>query len=192
MQTADSHDFIRVRGAAGQQSQGRRRRDRETPADRLHRGVRFGEELAGVRHDRRGIAAAHQRDVQHLRPGLHADAGHDPTSTCSRADDGDHRRPGADGFQPPLDRRHRHRRQRHAADPVQPPRATPDRFTAGVLVQRRHHQRIGGGDVEKGGKTTRRSVRSPGPAECARSRLDAVATRPARSTTPPSRSRTER
>jgi hypothetical protein len=36
------------------------------------------------------------------------------------ADHGDHRRPGADGGERPVDRRHRHRRQRDAADPVQP------------------------------------------------------------------------
>ena len=35
-------------------------------------------------------------------------------------DDGDHRRPGADGRQRPLHRRHRHRRQRAAPHPVQP------------------------------------------------------------------------
>src|SRR4028119_567396 len=35
---------------------------------------------------------------------------------------GDHRRPGADGRQPPVDRRHRHGRQRHAAHPLQPAR----------------------------------------------------------------------
>ena len=37
-------------------------------------------------------------------------------------DHGDHRRPGADGRQPALHRRHRHRRQRDAADPLQPAR----------------------------------------------------------------------
>jgi ABC-type glutathione transport system ATPase component len=38
------------------------------------------------------------------------------------ADHGDHCRPGADGLEPTLHRRHRHRRQRVAAHPLQPAR----------------------------------------------------------------------
>jgi len=35
----------------------------------------LGQELAGLRHHRRRVAAAHQRDLQRVRAGLHADAG---------------------------------------------------------------------------------------------------------------------
>ncbi|CAA9569878.1 MAG: Excinuclease ABC subunit A paralog of unknown function, partial [uncultured Thermomicrobiales bacterium] len=121
---------------AGEQPQGRQRRDPEAPADGLHRRLRLGQELAGVRHDRRGVAAADQRDLQRLRPGLHADAGAAGGRPPGRADDGDHRRPGADGRQRPLHRRHRHRRQRDAAHPLQPARSAAHRPAQRVLVQR--------------------------------------------------------
>ena len=92
---ADNHDLIRVPRRAGEQPQGRQRRDPEAAADRVHRRLRFGQELAGVRHDRRRVAAPDQRDLQRLRPGLHADAGAARGRRARRADDGDHRRPGA-------------------------------------------------------------------------------------------------
>src|SRR5687768_13444479 len=60
---------------AREQPQGRQHRDPEAPADGVHRRLRLGQELAGVRHDRRGVAAADQRDLQRLRAGLHADPG---------------------------------------------------------------------------------------------------------------------
>ena len=123
-------------GRAREQPQGRQRRDPEAPADGVHRRLRLGQELAGVRHDRRGVAAADQRDLQRLRAGLHADAGAARGRRARGADDGDHRRPGADGRQPPLHRRHRHRRQRDAADPLQPARAAAHRLAQGVLLQR--------------------------------------------------------
>ena len=126
---------------AGEQPQGRQRRDPEAPADGVHRRLRLGQELAGVRHHRRGVAADDQRDLQRLRAGLHADAGPAGRRRPGRADDGDHHRPGADGGQRPLHGRHRHRRQRDAADPVQPARAAAYRFAAGVLVQCRLDQR---------------------------------------------------
>ena len=125
LQAADSHDLIR--GTAREQPQGRQRRAPEAPADRVHRRVRLGQELAGVRHDRRGVAAADQRDLQHIRAGLHADHGAARGRRARRADDGDHRRPGADGRRRLLHGRHRHRRQRDAAHPVQPPRAAAHR-----------------------------------------------------------------
>ena len=109
---------------AREQPQGRQRRDPEAPADGVHRRLRLGQELAGVRHDRRGVAAADQRDLQRLRAGLHADAGAARGRRARRADDRDHRRPGADGRRRPLHGRHRHRRQRDAAHPLQPARAS--------------------------------------------------------------------
>ena len=126
---------------AREQPQGRQRRDPEAPADGVHRRLRLGQELAGVRHDRRGVAAADQRDLQRLRAGLHADAGAARGRRARRADDRDHRRPGADGRQRPLHGRHRHRRQRDAAHPLQPARAAAHRLAPGVLVQRRLDQR---------------------------------------------------
>ena len=51
-------------------------------------------------------------------------------------DDGDHRRPGADGREPALHRRHRDRRLRDAAHPLQPAGEAAHRLADGVLVQR--------------------------------------------------------
>jgi hypothetical protein len=56
---AESHDLIRVHGAR-EQPQGRQHRDPEAPADGVHRRLRLGQEPAGIRHDRRGVAAADQ------------------------------------------------------------------------------------------------------------------------------------
>ena len=108
----------------------------EAPADGVHRRFGLGQELARVRHDRRRVAAADQRDLQRLRAGLHADAGPARRRLARGADDRDHPRPGADGRQRPLDRRHRHRRQRDAAGRLQPARAAAHRRAPGVLVQR--------------------------------------------------------
>ena len=94
------------------------RRHRRGPRPR--RRVRLGKELAGVRHDRRGVSAADQRDLQRLRAGLHADAGAARRRPAGGPDDSDHRRPGAYGRQPPFHRRHRHGRQRDAAHSLQP------------------------------------------------------------------------
>ena len=128
----------------------------------------LGQEFARVRHDRRRVTAVDQRDVQRVRAGLHADDG---PARCRRAggtDDGDPRRPGADGRQPPVDRRHGHGCQRHAADRLQPPRQAVHRLAAGVLVQHRDHQRRRGGDVREGRQEdSARSVRSRAPAACA-------------------------
>ena len=57
------------------------------------------------------------------------------------------RRPAADGRRPPLHGRHRHRRQRDAAHPVQPAREAAHRLAPGVLLQRRLDQRGGCGQV---------------------------------------------
>ena len=130
---------------AGEQPQGRQHRDPEAPADGVHRRLRLGQELAGVQHDRGGVAADDQRDLQRLRAGLHADAGPARGRRPRRADDRDHRRPAADGCRPPLHGRHRHRRQRDAPHPLQPARAAAHRLAAGVLLQRRLDQRSGCG-----------------------------------------------
>ena len=141
LDVADRHDVIRVVRRAGEQPQGRQRRAPEAPADRVHRRLGLGQELARVRDDRRGVAAADQRDLQRVRPGLHADAGAARRRRAGGPDDGDPRRPGADGRQRPLDGRHRHRCQRDAAHPVQPARAAAHRLTPGVLLQHRDDQR---------------------------------------------------
>ena len=49
------------------------------------------------------------------------------------------------GRRPALHRRHRHRRQRDAAHPLQPPRQAAHRLAQGVLLQRRLDQRGGRG-----------------------------------------------
>ena len=155
---------------AREQPQGRQRRDPEAPADGVHRRLRLGQELAGVRHDRRGVAAADQRDLQRLRAGLHADAGPARRRRARRADDGDHRRPGADGRQRPLHGRHRHRRQRDAAHPLQPARAAAHRLAPGVLVQRRLDHGRGGGHRRARRQDHHQGAAQlqPSPAACAR------------------------
>ena len=154
---------------AREQPQGRQRRDPEAPADGVHRRLRLGQELAGVRHDRRGVAAADQRDLQRLRAGLHADAGAARGRRARRADDGDHRRPGADGRRPALHGRHRHRRQRDAAHPLQPARQAAHRLAqafsfnvASVSGERRDHGRARRQDRDREGDA------SAAPAACAR------------------------
>ena len=77
-------------GRAGEQPQGRQRRDPEAPADGVHGRLRLGQELARLRHDRRRVAAADQRDLQRLPAGLHADAGAARGRRARRADDRDH------------------------------------------------------------------------------------------------------
>ena len=124
------------RGRPGEQPQERLRRAAQATAHRLHGGVRLGQELTRLRHHRGGVAAADQRDLQRVRAGLHADALPSRRRPPRGPDDRDHRRPGADGGQPALDRRHRDRRQRDAADPVQPARGPLRRTADGVLLQR--------------------------------------------------------
>ena len=82
---ADSHAAIRVRGARENNLRVGRRRHPEAAADGVHRGVRLRQELAGLRHHRGGVAAADQRDLQRVRPGLHAQPGPARTWTCWRA-----------------------------------------------------------------------------------------------------------
>ena len=134
---ADRHDLIRVHGARVNNLKDVSVELAEAPADGVHRRLRLGQELAGVRHDRRGVAAADQRDLQRLRAGVHADDGAARGRRARRADDRDPRRPGADGLRPALHGRHRHRRQRDAAHPLQPAREAAHRLAPGVLVQRR-------------------------------------------------------
>ena len=123
-------------GRAREQPQRRQHRDREAPADGVHRRFRLGQELAGVRHDRRGVAAAHQRDLQRVRTGIHADTGTARGRRARWPHDRDHRRPGANGGQRPLHGRHGHRCQRDAAHPLQPTGQAAHRPAQCVLVQR--------------------------------------------------------
>jgi hypothetical protein len=77
------HDLIRVQGA---RENNLKDVSVEIPKRRLtvFTGVSgSGKSVAGVRHDRRGVAAPDQRDLQRLRPGLHAERSPAPTSTCS-------------------------------------------------------------------------------------------------------------
>ena len=166
---ADSHDLIRVHGARENNLKDVNRRTPEAPAHGVHRRLGFGEELVGVRHDRRGIAAADQRDLQRLRAGLHAEAGAARRRRPRGADHRDHRRPAADGYRPPLHRRHRHRHRRDAANPVQQARETAHRLAAGVLLQRRLDQRSGRGHAGARRQDRQGAPRaSASPAACAR------------------------
>ena len=155
---------------AGEQPQGRQRRDPEAPADGVHRRLRLGQELAGVRHDRRRVAAADQRDLQRVRAGLHADAGAARRRRARRADHRDHRRPGADGRRPALHGRHRHRRQRDAAHPVQPARAsrTSARRRRSPSTSPRSAARAPSRSSKAGQKVEGASQLQPSPAACAR------------------------
>jgi hypothetical protein len=87
LQVADGHDLIRVHGA---REKNLKDVCVEIPKRRLtvFTGVSgSGKELADVRHDRRGVAAADHRDLQRLHAGLHVDAG---AARTRRADDRDH------------------------------------------------------------------------------------------------------
>ncbi len=133
---ADVHDTIRVQGA---RENNLKDVSLELPKRRLtaFTGVSgSGKSSLVFSHDRRRVAADDQRDLQRLRPGLHAVAGPARRRPPRGADDGDHRRPGADGRQPALDRRHRDRRQRHAADPLQPHRDPAHRAADRLRLQR--------------------------------------------------------
>ena len=160
----------RDRGPRRAREQPPRRQPRhpEAPADRVHRRFGLGQELAGVRHDRRRVAAADQRDLQRVRAGLHAHAGPARRRLARRADDGDHPRPGADGRQRPLDRRHGHRRERDAAGRLQPDRQAAHRRAAGVLVQHPVGQRRRRDQVRARRGQDREPHASASPAGCAR------------------------
>ncbi|CAA9376020.1 MAG: Excinuclease ABC subunit A paralog of unknown function, partial [uncultured Rubrobacteraceae bacterium] len=123
-------------GRTREQPQGRQRRSPEAPADGVHRRLGLRQELPRVQHDRRGVPADDQRDLQRVRAGVHADAGAPGGRPARGADHGDHRRPGADGGRPPLDGGDGHGRQRAAADPVQPARAAAHRPARRVRLQR--------------------------------------------------------
>jgi hypothetical protein len=71
LHVADRHDLIRVQGARANNLKDVSVEIPKAPADGCHRRLRLGQELAVVRHDRRGVAATDQRG----RAGLHVDAG---------------------------------------------------------------------------------------------------------------------
>ena len=140
----------------------------EAPADRVHRRLGLGQELARVRDDRRRVAAADQRDLQRLRAGLHADAGPAGRRLAGGADDRDHPRPGADGRQRPLHRRHRHRRERDAAGRLQP--ASAGRTSAARRRSRSTSPRSGAAARSPSSAAAARPRAGPSasPAACAR------------------------
>ena len=119
---ADSHDVIQVRGA---RENNLRDISLDIPKRRLtvFTGVSgSGKSLAGLRHDRRRVAAPDQRDLHGVPPVVHAQSRPPGRRRAAQPQRRDRRRPGADGRQLPLHRRHRHRRVHDAADPVQPAR----------------------------------------------------------------------
>ncbi len=138
---ADRHDLIRVQGA---RVNNLRDVSVEIPKRRLT--VFTGVSGSGKSSLVFGtIAAESQRMINETYSafvqGFMPTAGAAGRRRAGGPDDGDHRRPGADGRQRPLHRRDRDRRQRHAADPVQPARPAAHRLGPGVLVQRRLDQR---------------------------------------------------
>ena len=81
---ADSHDLIRVQGA---RENNLKDISVELPKRRLtaFTGVSgSGKSSLVFEHDRRRVPADDQRDLQRLRPGLHAVAWRGPRSTTSR------------------------------------------------------------------------------------------------------------
>jgi hypothetical protein len=160
---ADGHDLIRVQGA---RVNNLKDVSVELPKRRLtvFTGVSgsgksslvFGTIAA---ESQRMINETYSAFVQGFMPTLAR-----PRSTCSRADDRDHRRPGADGREPALHRRHRHRRQRDAAHPVQPARAAVRRARHRLRLQRPDPRRERRHATEKGGRRRRAScaTRLPG------------------------------
>ena len=133
---ADSHDLIRVHGA---RVNNLKDVSVELPKRRLtaFTGVSgsgksslvFGTIAA---ESQRLINETYSAFVQGFMP-THGAAG---GRRARGADDGDQRRPGADGRRRPLHRRHRHRRQRDAAHPLQPARQAAHRLAQRVRLQR--------------------------------------------------------
>ena len=121
-------------GRPREQPPQRQPRHPEAAPHGVHGRLGLGQELARLPDDRRRVPAADQRDLQRVRPGVHGDAGAPGRRLAGGPDDRDHRRPGADGRERPLDRRDRDRRQRAAADGVQP--ASASRTSAGPRPSR--------------------------------------------------------
>ena len=133
---ADSHDVIRVVGARENNLRGI---SLEIPKRRLtvFTGVSgLGQVVAGLRHHRRRVAAADQRDLLHLRPGVHAQPQPPGRRRAGEPERGHRRRPGADGRQRPLHPRHGDRRERDAADRLQPARPAIRRAVVPLRLQR--------------------------------------------------------
>ena len=117
---ADRHDLIRVHGA---RENNLKNISVELPKRRLtvFTGVSGSGKSSLVfstiaAESQRLINETYSAFVQGFMPTL----ARPEVDVARRADDRHHRRPGADGLQSALHGRHRHRRQRHAAHPVQP------------------------------------------------------------------------
>ena len=184
-------------GCPREQPQRRQRRDPEAPPDGVHRGLRIGQVEPRLRHDRRRVAAADQRDLQRVRPGIHAEPEPPGRRPARRTDHRHPGRPGADGRQLALDGRHGDRLQRDAAGAVQPPRQALHRVVAGVLVQhpvggrrRRDRDRAGGRHARR--RSSSRSRRSAACARAARAWARSPTSISPSSTTTASRSRRAR
>ena len=157
---ADSHDLIRVHGA---RVNNLKDVSVEIPKRRLtvFTGVSGSGKSSLVfstiaAESQRMINETYSAFVQGFMPTL----ARPEVDVLDGPDDRDHRRPAADGRRPPLHGRHRHRRQRDAAHPVQPARQALHRLAPGVLLQRRLDQRRRRGDPREGGAGPTKERRS--------------------------------
>ena len=157
------HDLIRVQGARENNLKDVSVEIPKAPADGVHRRLGLRQELARVRHDRGRVAAADQRDLQRLCAGLHADPGAARRRRARRADDGDHRRPGAHGRRPRSTVGTATDANAHAAHPVQPARQAARRPTDAFSFNVPSVRATGAITVERGaGKTVRKTFTRAG------------------------------
>ena len=133
---ADSHDLIRVQGARENNL-----KDVSVAIPKRRLTVFTGVSGSGksslvfgtiAAESQRLINETYSAFVQGFMPTL----ARPEVDVLDRPDDRDHRRPGADGRQLPLDGRHGDRRQRDAAGAVQPPRQAAHRLVQRLLLQR--------------------------------------------------------
>ena len=134
------------------QSQEPEPRPAAAPADRHHRPLRLGQELARVRHAVRGRAAPLRRVAVGVRAAVPAADGQARRRPDRRPVAGDLHRAEGDVAQPALDRGHRHRDPRLPAPPLRARRRSvlprPSGAEAGGdddLADGRRHARVPGG-----------------------------------------------
>jgi len=111
-------------------------RHTQTPADRVHRCLRLGQELAGLSDDRGRVPSAAERDICVVRAVVHGFAGTPGRRLAGRPYDRDRRRPRTSRDKPALNSRHGHGRIRAAAHHLFASGRAARRAANRVLVQR--------------------------------------------------------